>query len=123
MGRPFRPTGRADRGCAALVRGYIHGQHADGVSLSTVWLFAILFEKRCAPGNYDGHNLPCGSELYGAAMARTRALASLPVNRALVTQCTLCALGGVKRSGSKAERAQLFLADHRSSGRFPIFLK
>ena len=48
MGRPVRPARRAHRGRAAVVRRHLHGQHADGVSVAAVRLFAVLSEERGA---------------------------------------------------------------------------
>ena len=44
-------------GRAAVVRRHLHGQHADGVSVATVRLFAVLSEKRRAAGDHHGDDL------------------------------------------------------------------
>ena len=53
-----------------------HGQHADGVSVAAVRLFAVLSEKRRAARNHDGDDLPRGDEVHGAAVARATGSAS-----------------------------------------------
>ena len=93
MGRPVRPARRADRGRAAVVRRHLHGQHADGVPVAAVRLFAVLPEERRAAGDHHGDDLPRRGELHGAAMARRRALHRVPADRRLAAERAVCAVG------------------------------
>ena len=52
-------------GRAAVVRRHLHGQHADGVPVAAVRLFAVLSEERRAAGDHDGDDLPRRSAVHG----------------------------------------------------------
>ena len=86
----FGLPGVRSRGRAAVVRRHLHGQHADGVSVAAVRLFAVLSEERRAAGDHHGDDLPRGGAIHGAAMARRRAVHSVPGDRHLAAQRLVC---------------------------------
>ena len=82
----FGLPGVRHRGRAALVRRHFHGQHADGVSIATVRLFAVLSEERRAARDHHGNHLSRRGAVHGAAMARRRTLHSVSINRGLAAK-------------------------------------
>ncbi len=77
----LRPAWRETTRRAAVVRRHLHGQHADGVFVATIRLFAILFEERGAAADHDGHHLSLRGELYGTAVDRGGIVHSVPGDR------------------------------------------
>ena len=102
MGRPVRPAGRAHRGRAAVVWRHLHGQHADGVPVATVRLFAVLPEERRAAGDHHGDDFPRGGQFHGAAMARRRALHRVSVDRRLVAERSVLAVDDFRQCGERS---------------------
>ena len=96
----FGLPGRTAGGRAALVWRHLHGQHADGVSIAAVRLFAILPEKRRPSGDHHGDDLPRRGAIHGAAMARSRALHCVSINRRLAAERVVRAIGNMLQFAS-----------------------
>ena len=99
VGRRVRHSRRQAGGCAAVVWGHLHGQHADGVSQSAVRLFPVLSQERGAAGDHHGDDLPRGGEFHGAAMVGRRSLHRLSANCRLVAGPRLHAVDDAPRCG------------------------
>src|SRR5262249_40921087 len=89
MGRGIRHSRCEARGRAAVVWCYLYGQHANGVSVAAIRLFAVLSQERCAAADYDGDDLPCFGQFHGVAMDRSRPLHYLPANYPLAPEHSL----------------------------------
>ena len=58
MGWAVRAARRGSQRRVAVVRGHLHGQHADGIPVSTLRLFAVLSQECGAAADHHGDNLP-----------------------------------------------------------------
>ena len=79
-------------GRAAVVRGDFYGQHADGVPVAAIRVFAVLSEERRAARDQHGHDFPLCGELYGSAVAWGRALYTLSADHSVAAKPAVCAL-------------------------------
>ena len=92
--RPVGAARRCVRRRAAVVRRHLHGQHADGLPVAAVRLFAVLSQERgAAAGHHGDHHpwrravpLPAGRRRHPVHhLPRHRAVAAAPVLRNVLT--------------------------------------